>query len=104
VTGALQRYRVVAWIVGVLLVALFCVGIPLKYAGDVDEVSKYVGLVHGLVFYPLYLLLTFDLARRARMSAVRTVLTMVAGTVPFVSFYAEHRTTEWVHERDATTA
>jgi integral membrane protein len=100
VTGALQRYRIVAWIVGVLLIALFCVGIPWKYAADVDEVSKYVGLVHGIVFYPLYLLLTLDLARRTHMSPLRTVLTMLAGTVPFVSFYAEHHTTEWVHQQD----
>lgn len=101
--GALQRYRVVAWIVGVLLVALFCVGMPLKYIGDVDEVSKYVGLVHGMGFYPLYLLLTFDLARRTHMPMRRTALTMLAGTVPFVSFYAERRTSEWVAEHAAAT-
>jgi integral membrane protein len=105
-SGALQRYRVVAWIVGVLLIALFFVGIPLKYIGDVDEVSKYVGLVHGMGFYPLYLLLTFDLARRTKMSMRRTVLTMLSGTLPIVSFYAERRTTEWVQERsgESTTA
>jgi integral membrane protein len=105
-SGALQRYRVVAWIVGVLLIALFFVGIPLKYIGDVDEVSKYVGLVHGMGFYPLYLLLTFDLARRSKMPMRRTVLTMLSGTLPIVSFYAERRTTEWVQERsgESTTA
>lgn len=97
--GALLRYRVVAWIVGVLLVVLFCIGIPLKYAADSPGVSKYVGLVHGIFFYPLYLLLTLDLARRMRMSPVRTVLTMLAGTVPFVSFVAERATTQWVHAK-----
>jgi integral membrane protein len=106
-TGALQRYRVVAWIVGVLLIALFFVGIPLKYIGDVDEVSKYVGLVHGMGFYPLYLLLTFDLARRTHMPMRQTVLTMLSGTLPIVSFYAERRTTEWVLRQaaaESTTA
>jgi len=97
VRGALLRYRVVAWIVGVLLIALFCVGIPLKYAADSGGVSKWVGLVHGVLFYPIYLLLTLDLARRTRMHPLRAALTMLAGTVPFVSFWAERRTTEWVN-------
>jgi integral membrane protein len=99
-TTALLRYRVVAWIVGVLLIVLVCVGVPLKYAADVPEISKYVGLVHGVLFYPAYLLLTLDLARRVRMSPLRTVLTMVAGTVPFVSFWAERETTRYVRERN----
>jgi integral membrane protein len=103
VSAALLRYRVVAWIVGVLLIALICVGVPLKYAADIPEISKYVGLVHGVLFYPLYLLLTCDLARRTRMSPGRTVLTMIAGTVPFVSFYAERATTRWVQDRMVST-
>lgn len=96
VRGALLRYRIVAWIVGVLLIVLFCIGIPLQYAAGHKGVDAVVGVVHGVLFYPLYLLLTLDLARRVRMSPVRTVLTMVAGTVPFVSFAAEHSTTRWV--------
>ena len=99
--GALLRYRVAAWIVGVLLIALVCVGVPLKYAADQPAISKYVGLVHGVLFYPLYLLLTLDLARRVRMSPARTLLTMVAGTVPFVSFWTERETTRFVEERVA---
>lgn len=101
-TGALLRYRVAAWIVGVLLIVLVCVGVPLKYAADVPEISKWVGLVHGVIFYPLYILLTLILAIRARMSLARTVLTMIAGTVPFVSFYVERETTRYVTERSAT--
>jgi integral membrane protein len=99
--GALTRYRAIAWIVGVLLIVLVCIGIPLNHAAGHPFVSKWVGLAHGLVFYPLYLLLTFDLARRVRMSPLRTVLTMVAGTIPFVSFYAERATTAHVKHRGA---
>jgi integral membrane protein len=102
VDAALLRYRVAAWIVGVLLVVLVCVGVPLKYAADVPEISKWVGLVHGVLFYPLYLLLTLDLARRVRMPPVRMLLTMIAGTVPFVSFWAERETTRYVTERSDT--
>jgi hypothetical protein len=33
VQGALTRYRIIAWIVGVCLLALVLVGMPLKYLG-----------------------------------------------------------------------
>lgn len=98
-SGPLGRYRVVAWIVGVLLIVLVCIGVPLKYAADVPGIAKWVGFVHGVFVYPLYLVLTLWLAVRTRMSPLRTVLTMVAGTVPFVSFIAERQTTRWVTER-----
>ena len=94
--GALLRYRIVAWIVGVLLILLFCVGIPLKVFAGNDSVNAVAGVAHGVVFYPLYLILTLDLARRVKMPPVRLVLTLLAGTVPFVSFVAEHETTKWV--------
>jgi integral membrane protein len=99
VSGALLRYRVIAWIVGVLLIVLFCVGLPLQYAAGHKSVDAVVGVVHGVVFYPLYLILTLDLARRVKMSPIRTLLTMAAGTVPFVSFVAERATTQWVRDR-----
>ena len=58
VEGALLRYRIVALIVSVLLVVLFGIGIPLQYAGGHGGVDAVVGVVHGVFFYPLYILLT----------------------------------------------
>lgn len=97
--GALLRYRITAWIVSVLLIVLFCVGIPLQFAAGHGGVDAVVGVVHGVFFYPLYLILTLDLARRVRMPPIRTALTMVAGTVPFLSFVAERATTQWVRDK-----
>lgn len=94
--GALLRYRVVAWIVGVLLIVLFCIGIPLEFAAGHKGVDAVAGVAHGVFFYPLYLILTLDLARRVKMPPVRLVLTLLAGTVPFMSFVAERETTKWV--------
>lgn len=96
ISGALLRYRITAWIVSVLLIVLFCIGIPLQYGAGHHGVDSVVGFVHGVFFYPLYLLLTLDLARRVRMPPVRTALTMLAGTVPFLSIVAERATTRWV--------
>jgi integral membrane protein len=98
-TGPLLRYRVVAWVVGVLLIVLVCIGVPLKYAADSPGVAKYVGLVHGIFFYPLFLLVTLLLGIRTRMPMVRLLMAMLLGTVPFLSFWAERDTTRWVQRR-----
>jgi integral membrane protein len=99
VQGALLRYRIIAWTVSVLLVVLFFVGIPLEFAAGHKGVDAVVGIAHGMVFYPLYLILTVDLARRVKMPPIRLLLTLVAGTVPIVSFVAERQTTSWVETR-----
>jgi integral membrane protein len=101
VEPALLRYRIVALIVSVLLVVLFCVGLPLQYAAGKGGVDEVVGIAHGVFFYPLYILLTLDLGRRVRMEPIQLVLTVIAGTVPIASFYAERRTTQYMRERQA---
>lgn len=94
--GALTRYRIIAWIVGVFLVVLVLVGMPLKYIGDNDTVVAVIGPLHGFL-YMIYLLLTFDLSRRARWPFTRMIIVMLAGTIPFFSFWAERRVTRrWV--------
>ena len=85
--GAILRYRALAYITGVALVVLVFVGIPLKIAHH-DQVVAVVGVVHGYLF-PVYVLFTLDLSRRARWSVKRTALIALAGTVPFASFFAE---------------
>jgi integral membrane protein len=92
VQGALTRYRIIAWIVGVVLIALVVVGMPLKYLGDNDAVVAAVGPAHGFLFM-VYVALTFDLGRRARWSLGRMLLVMLAGTIPFLSFWAERKVT-----------
>ena len=101
--GALTRYRVIAWIVGVVLIVLVVIGMPLKYLGHDDSVVAAVGPFHGFL-YMVYLVLAFDLGRRARWPLSRLVLVLLAGTVPFVSFWAERVVTRWVTQPDATRA
>lgn len=101
VEPALLRYRIVALIVSVLLVVLFFVGLPLQYAAGINGVDEVVGIVHGVFFYPLYIVLTLDLGRRVRMHPIQIVLTAAAGTIPIVSFYAERRTTTYMRDREA---
>jgi integral membrane protein len=89
---ALGRYRVLAYVVGVMLLVLVLVAIPLRYAAGVPEVSKVVSPIHGFL-YIVYLVAAFDLALKARFTAKGTLLVLLAGVIPFVSFVAERRVT-----------
>ena len=97
--SALTRYRIMAGIVSVLLIVLVLIGVPLKYAGGHPGVAKYVGLVHGMIFYPLFLITAVDLGWRVKMPITRLLWTMVLGTVPIASIWSEHETTRWVQNR-----
>ena len=88
VPAALVRYRVMAWVVGVLLIALVLVAVPVKYLGGPDEPVAVIGTAHGWL-YALFFLTACDLAVRARWSLRGSVLVLLAGTVPILSFVAE---------------
>jgi integral membrane protein len=92
VPAALTRYRVMAWIVGVLLIALVLVAVPVKYVGHVDEPVTILGTLHGWLYF-IFFLTACDLALRASWTLRGTVLTLVAGTVPILSFVAERNAT-----------
>ena len=101
--AALTRYRVIAYIVGVVLIVLVVIGMPLKYLADQPLIVETVGPAHGFL-YIVYLVAVFDLARRARWPIGRMALVMLAGTIPFVSFYAERVVTRWMRESEAVAA
>lgn len=87
---ALTRYRVLAYITGVLLLVLVA-AMLVKYAGSGD--GRFVDVVapmHGWV-YAVYVVATLDLAVRRRWGWLKAVLVLIAGTVPFASFVAERR-------------
>jgi integral membrane protein len=99
-SAALTRFRVMAWVVGVLLLVLVFVAMPLKYFADQPSLVAIVGPMHGFL-YMVYLVTAFDLAVRARWPFVRTLLVLLAGTIPAMSFVAERKVTGWVRHRPA---
>ncbi|MGY1748015.1 DUF3817 domain-containing protein [Modestobacter sp. SYSU DS0511] len=88
VPRALGRYRVMAWVVGVLLIALVLVAVPLKHLAGIDGPVAVIGTAHGWL-YAIFFVTACDLALRARWSLKGTVLVLLAGTVPVLSFVAE---------------
>jgi integral membrane protein len=79
-----------AFTTGVLLVLLVFVAVPIQYWGHNKGPAAVIGTAHGFLFM-VYLLTAFDLGVRMRWRWLKLGLVMVAGTVPFASFYAEHR-------------
>jgi len=96
-------------VVGVLLIVLVVIGVPLKYlAGDGTEpqelgewITTYLGVAHGWL-YMVFLVTAALLARAARWPIPFTIVTLLLGTVPFASFYAERRATARTRELLAT--
>ena len=91
--GALFRYRVMANVVGVLLI-LLVIGVVI----DSQPIKAVVGVIHGVFGYPLLLISVFDLWRRRRFPFLAVVLVGLAGTIPLLSFVAEHQVTARVRD------
>lgn len=99
IRAALTRYRVMAWVVGILLVVLMLVGLPLKYGPWQDgRVVTWTGVPHGWL-YMILLITAFDLGRRVKWPLWRLLVIAAAGTVPFLSFVAERYATNDVRSR-----
>lgn len=89
-----------AYVVGTLLIVLVCIGVPLKYltAEGTDPqragewITMYLGIAHGWL-YMIFLVTAAFLARKARFPLGFTVLVLVLGTIPFLSFYGERKAT-----------
>ena len=89
-SGRLSRYRVMAVVTGVVLI-LGTVGLIVKYTTDVD-LEPGLGLIwvaHGYL-YLVYVVVTAMLGVRLRWPIPRFALVMLAGTIPTMSFVAEH--------------
>ena len=99
VPGALTRYRVMAYVTGVVLATMTVVGLPYKYLLDGHAAWYSIGWIgHGWL-YIIYVITAVDLSFRVRYSLGRTLLIMLAGTIPFASFFAEHYVTKDVRAR-----
>jgi integral membrane protein len=125
--GPLVRYRVMATVVGVLLVILILIGVPLANfdgspmwgvfdstptiwpdgttAHRIGEfITTVLGIAHGYL-YMIFLVMAFLLSRRARWPISFTLVTLLCGTIPILSFWAERRATARVRaEHPATSA
>ena len=86
--AAVLRYRVMAYVTGVVLIVLCGAGIPLQLAAHNDVIVNYVGDLHGFL-YIIYLITAYMLARRLHLALGPTILLLLAGTIPVLTFIVE---------------
>ncbi|MFF4616350.1 DUF3817 domain-containing protein [Nonomuraea jabiensis] len=99
--SALKPFRVLAYVVGCMLLVL-CVAMVVRYGFGDPTLSKVIAPIHGGL-YMLYLVAVMNLGMKARWTWQYMLGVMVGGTVPFLSFYIERRVTQRVQtERTAT--
>jgi len=91
--AAVLRYRVMAYITGVVLIVLCFVGIPLQVAGH-PQLANTVGVVHGIL-YIIYLICAWILSRKLHLANKPTVIMLLAGTIPIMTFIVER----WITRR-----
>ncbi|SEG64454.1 integral membrane protein [Nonomuraea solani] len=97
--SALKPFRVLAYVVGVMLLIL-CVAMVLRYGFGEASLSKIIAPIHGGL-YMLYLVAVMNLGMKARWAWPYMLGVMLGGTVPFLSFYVERRVTQRVQAAPA---
>src|SRR5215469_2969178 len=87
---SVRAYRIMAYVTGVMLVILCFVCVPLRYFAHIPGPAEVVGAIHG-VLYMIYLVVAFAMTRLVRMKVASpgTVLVLLAGTVPVLTFVVE---------------
>jgi integral membrane protein len=101
VRRALTFFKVMAFVVGFGLL-LLVTGMVLRYVFDEPWLSQTWSPIHGFL-YMVYMVATANLGFKVRWGLAKIVLVMLAGTVPFLSFWAERRVSVEV-EADLETA
>ncbi len=92
--SVLTRYRVMAYVTGVLLILLVlaCIGQYVLHLHDAGVAVAVLGTAHGWL-YVVYLVCAFDLGSKAKMPFARLLWILLAGTVPTAAFFVERRVT-----------
>jgi len=96
-SGLLKAYRFLAFLTGVVLLS-GCIALILKYATNLhmEPGTGYVWIAHGWCYF-IYVIVTAMLGFRLRWPLPRYALVMLAGTIPTMSFVAEHFVNKAVH-------
>lgn len=114
----LKVYTVLATVIGVFLVVLVLIGLPLHHLHSIHDswlpvgssgeklggwISAVLGTLHGFL-YMGFLAVAFALSRMAKWPLAFTIVTLLCGTIPILSFWAERRATRRTRQLAAETA
>jgi len=101
---ALLAFRIMAWVTGVVL-AVASVWAALGYLfwdysaeGGKPGLYSLLWLAHGWLYFA-YLIAAINLAFLLRFPILKTIALLLAGTIPFASFYADFVMHRYVRNR-----
>ena len=100
-------YRVVAYVVGINLIFVIGAWIAQLSTDDSSWWNRHsdaigiVDMIHGYLFMALLVLIAV-LSRRHHWTPPFTITTMLFATIPFVSFWAEHRATASIRASESS--
>jgi len=95
VERAFRRYRIMSFVTGTTLLIL-CVFLGL-HTWDLTLWKRLkilvtvVGIGHGVVLYPIYMVMCFQFWLKSHFHVAQLVFMLLAGFVPGLAFYMEHR-------------
>ncbi|MFI5036279.1 MAG: DUF3817 domain-containing protein [Acidimicrobiales bacterium] len=92
---AFRRYRLMSFVTGttLLILAVFLIlhTYDLTLWKHLKVLVTVVGIGHGVVLYPIYVVMCFQFWLKSRIPITQLVLMLIAGFVPGLAFYMERR-------------
>jgi integral membrane protein len=90
-----RRYRTMSYVTGTTLLTLFATlllhSVDRALWDHLGWFVRVVGVGHGVILYPIYMVMCFNLVVRFKLPALYLVMMLLAGFVPGLAFYLEHR-------------
>lgn len=90
-----RRYRTLSYVTGTTLLILFVTlllhTVDLTFWRQIHLFVDVVGIGHGIVLYPIYMIMCFNLVTKFRLNVAYLALMLFAGFVPGLAFYLEYR-------------
>jgi integral membrane protein len=91
--AAFRRYRLMSFVTGTTLLTLFVTLAlhqwDLSLWKSIKPLVVVDGVAHGMILYPIYLILSFLFVLKARLNLGYLIAMLLAGFVPGVAFAVE---------------
>ena len=84
------RLRIIAFIEGVSFLLILFITMPLKYAFDIPNPNKIIGMAHGVLFI-LYILAVIQVRISYSWNSKTTFLSLLASIIPFGTFWVDKK-------------
>ena len=99
IASDLGRLRLLAFLEGTSLLLMVFVTVPLRVFLGIDQFSKILGPIHGMLFL-LFVLNTFRVAVEQRWAFRRTTWkVLLACLIPFGTFYIDFQILRPLHQK-----